>query len=213
MGSYCNDCKRDTWPAVDRSSGDTICMECGLVLESHYIDETSEWRTFAANDSTDHDPVRVGNPTNPLLADVPLSTSTRCLVPLQKTTLVDNPGRSLELAFGVIATMSDRLGLATKTKDLACEIFKKSNDMKRTKRKNQNAIFAACLYIACRQEDTPRTVKGLKLRISYLQAEVTTVANGADKVDISRAIQKLGPKLGVGTEMGTINAADFIVSL
>ncbi|KAI7981812.1 Transcription initiation factor IIB [Camellia lanceoleosa] len=40
----------------------------GLVLESHSIDETFEWRTFA-NESRDNDPVRVGGPTNPLLTD------------------------------------------------------------------------------------------------------------------------------------------------
>ncbi|KAL7176653.1 hypothetical protein ACSBR2_030070 [Camellia fascicularis] len=31
----------------DHSAGDTVCSECGLMLESHSIDETSEWRTFA----------------------------------------------------------------------------------------------------------------------------------------------------------------------
>ncbi|KAI8025842.1 Transcription initiation factor IIB-2 [Camellia lanceoleosa] len=50
------------------SAGDTVCSECGLVLESHSIDETFEWRTFV-NESRDNDPVRVGGPTNPLLTD------------------------------------------------------------------------------------------------------------------------------------------------
>ncbi|KAL7220202.1 hypothetical protein ACSBR2_013129 [Camellia fascicularis] len=43
------------------------------MLESHSIDETSEWRTFA-NESNGNDPVRVGGPTNPLLTDRGLST-------------------------------------------------------------------------------------------------------------------------------------------
>ncbi|KAL0723893.1 hypothetical protein Bca4012_038492 [Brassica carinata] len=57
----------------DHSAGDTLCSECGLVLESHSIDETSEWRTFA-NESSNSDPNRVGGPTNPLLADSALTT-------------------------------------------------------------------------------------------------------------------------------------------
>ncbi|KAF5950442.1 hypothetical protein HYC85_012435 [Camellia sinensis] len=31
----------------DHFAGDTMCSECSLMLESHSIDETSEWRTFA----------------------------------------------------------------------------------------------------------------------------------------------------------------------
>jgi transcription initiation factor TFIIB len=73
MDAFCSDCKRQTEVVFDHSAGDTVCSECGLVLESHSIDETSEWRTFA-NESGDNDPVRVGGPTNPLLADGGLST-------------------------------------------------------------------------------------------------------------------------------------------
>lgn len=47
MDAYCSDCKRSTEVVFDHSAGDTVCSECGLVLESHSIDETSEWRTFA----------------------------------------------------------------------------------------------------------------------------------------------------------------------
>ncbi|KAF2614364.1 hypothetical protein F2Q70_00008726 [Brassica cretica] len=71
--AYCTDCKRETELVVDHSAGDTLCSECGLVLESHSIDETSEWRTFA-NESSNSDPNRVGGPTNPLLADSALTT-------------------------------------------------------------------------------------------------------------------------------------------
>lgn len=46
-------------------------------------------------------------------------------------------------------------------KDRANEIYKKVEDQKPLRGRNQDAILAACLYIACRQEDKPRTVKGL----------------------------------------------------
>ncbi len=44
--SYCPECKRATEVVFDHSAGDTVCSECGLVLEAHSIDETSEWRTL-----------------------------------------------------------------------------------------------------------------------------------------------------------------------
>ncbi|KAK8944615.1 Transcription initiation factor IIB [Platanthera zijinensis] len=48
-------------------------------------------------------------------------------------------------------------------KDRANEIYKKVEDLKSIKGRNQDAILAACLYIAFRQDDRPHTVKGTQL--------------------------------------------------
>ncbi|KAG9441883.1 hypothetical protein H6P81_017737 [Aristolochia fimbriata] len=210
--AYCPDCKRSTEVAFDHSAGDTVCTECGLVLEAHSIDETSEWRTFA-NESGDNDPVRVGGPSNPLLTDGGLSTVISKPNGTQGEFLSSslgrwqnrgsNPDRSLILAFRNIATMSDRLGLVATIKDRANEIYKRVEDMKSIRGRNQDAILAACLYIACRQEDKPRTVK-----------EICSVANGASKKEIGRAkeyiVKQLELEMGQSMEMGTIHAGDFL---
>jgi transcription initiation factor TFIIIB Brf1 subunit/transcription initiation factor TFIIB len=47
-------------------------------------------------------------------------------------------------------------------KDRANEIYKKVEDLKSIRGRSQDAILAACLYIACRQEDRPRTFKGIE---------------------------------------------------
>lgn len=115
--AYCSDCKKQTEVVFDHSAGDTVCSECGLVLESHSIDETSEWRTFA-NESNDNDPNRVGGPSNPLLTDGGLST----VIAKPNGTSGEflssslgrwqnrgsNPDRGLLQAFGIIGTMSER---------------------------------------------------------------------------------------------------------
>ena len=44
--------------------------------------------------------------------------------------------------------------------DRANEIYKKVEEQKHVRVRHQDAILAACVYIACRQEDKPRTVKG-----------------------------------------------------
>ncbi|KAK6929031.1 Transcription factor TFIIB, cyclin-like domain [Dillenia turbinata] len=210
--AFCTDCKKSTEVVFDHSAGDTVCSECCLVLESHSIDKTSEWKTFA-NESADNDPVRVGGPTNPLLTDGGLSTViskpngasgdflTSSLGRWQNRS--SNPDRSLILAFKTIATMSERLGLVATIKDRANEIYKKVEDQKSTRGRNQDAILAACLYVACRQEDKPRTVK-----------EICSVANGATKKEIDRAkeyiVKQLGVEMGQSMEMGTIHAGDFL---
>ncbi|KAE9458656.1 hypothetical protein C3L33_09431, partial [Rhododendron williamsianum] len=89
-----------------------LSSECGLVLESHSNDETSEWRTLA-NESGDYDPVRVGGPSNPLLTDGGLSTVISKPNGVTSDFLSSSlgrwrnrdPNRSLILAFKTIATV------------------------------------------------------------------------------------------------------------
>nr|GMD92615.1 transcription initiation factor IIB-2-like [Ipomoea batatas] len=115
--SYCSDCKKNTEVVFDHAAGDTVCSECGLVLESRSIDETSEWRTFA-DDSGDHDPNRVGGPVNPLLGNVGLSTviskgpnsnGDASVARLQNRG--GDPDRALVMAFKAIANMADRFAV------------------------------------------------------------------------------------------------------
>ncbi|PKI31629.1 hypothetical protein CRG98_048011, partial [Punica granatum] len=78
------------------------------------------------------------------------------------------------------------LGLVATIKDRANEIYKKVEDQKSSRGRNQDALLAACLYIACRQEDKPRTVK-----------EICSVANGATKKEIGRAKEYIVKQLGL----------------
>ncbi|CAM6082942.1 unnamed protein product [Calypogeia fissa] len=207
----CPECRRATEVVVDHAAGDMVCSECGLVLEAHSIDETSEWRTFS-NESSSNDPVRVGGPSNPLLTDGGMSTIITKPNGAQGDFMSSlgrwqnrgsNPDRSLIIAFRTIATMADRLGLVSTIKDRANEIYKKVEDLKSIRGRSQDAILAACLYIACRQEDKPRTFK-----------EICSVANGASKKEIGRAtkfiVKQLEEEMGMSMEMGTIHAGDFL---
>ncbi|EPS61179.1 hypothetical protein M569_13619, partial [Genlisea aurea] len=208
--TYCTDCKRNTEVVFDHAAGDTVCSECGLVLEARTIDETSEWRTFA-DDAGDHDPNRVGGPVNPLLADAALSTvisrgaggsnGDASLARLQNRG--SDPDRAIVLAFKTISNMADRLSLVTTIKDRASEIYKRLEDQKCTRGRNLEALVAGCIYIACRQEGKPRTVK-----------EICSVVAGATKKEIGRAkefiVKQLKVEMGESMEMGTIHAGDYL---
>ncbi|PIA33661.1 hypothetical protein AQUCO_04000020v1 [Aquilegia coerulea] len=175
---FCPECKKSTEVVLDHSAGE-------------------------------NDPVRVGGPSNPLLTDGGLSTVISKPNGASGDFLSSslgrwqnrgsNPDRSLIQAFKTIAIMCDRLGLVATIKDRANEIYKKVEDLKSIRGRNQDAILAACLYIACRQEDKPRTVK---------------VGNGATKKEIGRAkefiVKQLEIEMGQSMEMGTIHARDFL---
>ena len=59
--------------AADAEHGETVCEECGLVIEEDNIDRGPEWRAF---DSAEKDEKsRVGAPTTNMMHDKGLSTN------------------------------------------------------------------------------------------------------------------------------------------
>ena len=56
----------------DNVTGDIICANCGLILESNQIDCGAEWRTFDNGDFEKR--TRVGPPSTLMLHDKGLST-------------------------------------------------------------------------------------------------------------------------------------------
>nr|XP_024394175.1 transcription initiation factor IIB-like isoform X2 [Physcomitrium patens] len=207
--TVCSECRKVTQVVEDRAAGDVLCAECGLVLEQRSVDETREWRWFADSSSIDRE--RIGGPSNPLLADGGLSSFISksngaqgdvmsSILRQSKLGLI--PDQSRIIAFRSIGNMADRLGLVSTIKDRANEIYKNVVDLKLTRNRSHEAILASCLYIACRQEDKPRTFK-----------EICSVSNGASKTDTGRITKKLVKQIekgmGISMEMGTIHAGDF----
>ncbi|CAN6332213.1 unnamed protein product [Urochloa humidicola] len=167
---YCPDCHRATEVVLDHSSGDTICTECALVLDAHYVDEGSEWRNFADDGGgEDRDPSRVGGPNDPFLSNAPLVTRIAFSSGPQKAHAADE----------------------------ACPRGKK-----------RDVFYAACLYVACRNDGKPRT---------YKELATVTRAGASAKKEIGRMttlIKKvLGEEAGgqqVLLDIGVVRAADYL---
>ena len=155
----------------DYRAGDQICSECGLVVGDRVIDVGSEWRTFS-NDAGGEDRSRVGGPENTLLGSSDLSTmigpgrmagsssnmDTMAMYN-NRNSRVSTSDRTLLNAFRTIMNMADRINLPKTIVDRANQLFKMVSDGKFLKGRSNDAIAAACLYIACRQEGVPRTFK------------------------------------------------------
>ncbi|XP_062230245.1 transcription initiation factor IIB-like [Phragmites australis] len=215
---YCPDCRRATEVVLDHATGDTICTDCALVLEAHYIDEGSEWRNFADDGGgEDRDPSRVGGPNDPFLSNAPLVTRIVFSGPLKqqgdgaalpRMRNVGGPDteRTLVEAFHAIADMADRLGLVATIRDRAKEVYKTLDEAKACPRgKKRDVFYAACLYVACRNEGKPRT---------YKELASATRAGAAAKKEIGRmtmTIKKvLGEEAGKVMDIGVVRAADYL---
>merc|ERR1712037_434836 len=114
--------------------------------------------------------VRVGGAENTLLGSSDLSTmigpgTGKASFDASGTAIYNNrrtvtsSDRTLINAFKTISEMADRINLPKTIIDRANNLFKMVHDGKNLKGRANDAIAAACLYIACRQEGVPRTFK------------------------------------------------------
>ncbi|KAI9138302.1 cyclin-like protein [Paraphysoderma sedebokerense] len=216
----CRNC-RDEVPNIveDFKQGDLVCGNCGLVLGDRIIDTRSEWRTFA-NDEGGDDPSRVGAAADPLLGQrLGLETvigamdggkgSARDLSKVHARTSAARGERNILQAFKDIQNLAERISLPRSVADVAKQMYKQVDDEKLLKGKNQDAIIAVCIVIACRQAGVPRTFKEIthltkvpKKEIGrvykLLSAHLNTAIKGMDSADLmSRYCSNLGLPLEV----------------
>mmetsp|Transcript_1756 Transcript_1756/g.2692 ORF Transcript_1756/g.2692 Transcript_1756/m.2692 type:complete len:328 (+) Transcript_1756:196-1179(+) len=187
----CPDCGGDKF-VEDHAQGDIVCRGCGLVVEAHIIDERSEWRTFSDKDKEGQDPNRVGGPNNPLLEGGGLTTmigkgkdgdGSFALNKLHSRT--NNPDAVLQKAFKFMGDLAEKLRLAGQAaKNTANELYKQAHDSGKFKGRTTLSICAACLYVACRRHNTPRSFKEIT---SFMPTEMAVVR----KKDISAAFKLL----------------------
>ncbi|XP_047050979.1 transcription initiation factor IIB-like [Lolium rigidum] len=212
--SHCKDCNVSTVIVLDHATGDTICSECGLVLDSHYVDEKPDWRTstpFASNVDS-YDPISVAESAINLKPKHNSTTAVR----LEQRTFdhhqslhgnilksVDFSSHQPDTAFHYIADMADRLGIVDSIKLEAKNLYMKANDLKLFNIRKKHSVCAACLYIACRQANKARTIK-----------EICTVTNGVTRKEVSRAkdllVQHIEEKKGEFMEINSVRPRDLV---
>jgi len=158
----------------DYRAGDMICRECGLVVGDRVIDVTSEWRTFA-NDSDSKDRSRVGDAQSNLLSGS--DTSTRIGIQTKpgqygtndfaagvqkrgsQNQSTNSADKYLMNGFREIKVQADRAALLESVVARAKLRFKEVYESKCLRNRSVPAIAAACIFIACREEQVPRSFK------------------------------------------------------
>ena len=146
----------DAYLHEDYQAGDQICSQCGLVVGDRVIDVGSEWRMFT-NDSSPSNKSRVGASENILLGSADLVTHIDPGQGGTSTVYHQKPSENPILtAIHAIADMGDKLHLPKAFTDRALKLFKTVLDGKDLQGRPNEAIAAACLYIACREEGAAR---------------------------------------------------------
>lgn len=168
----------------DARAGDMICSQCGLVVAERLVDVSSEWRTFA-DDDTGKAAGRVGAAENLLYDHTNLDTMTtfkpKTSVNSRQTFHGQNSNvdRVLRDAHSDIRQFSSRINLAKKVVDRAFLTYKECYQNKYLVGRARDTIIAVCIYFACRHEGSGRSIK-----------EICDIAN-VNKTEFGRVFSRM----------------------
>jgi len=161
----------------DEQRGETVCEDCGLVVEEDDIDRGPEWRAFDAAEKDSKS--RVGAPTTKMMHDKGLSTNIgwqdkdaygNSLSSKQRQKMQrlrtwnerfrtrNSKERNLKQALGEIDRMASSLGLPDEVRETASVIYRRALDEDLLPGRSIEGVATASLYAAARQMNNPRSI-------------------------------------------------------
>ena len=188
----------------DYDTGETICGSCGLVIREQTMDKGPEWRAFTQEEKASRS--RVGIPTSYSVHDKGLSTAIGRVdrdafgrkLPLStrlqmwrlrkwqiRSRVHSSVDRNLAQAMAELDRLSDKSYIPSSVKEKAAVVYRKALDKGLVRGRSIAAIAAAALYAACRQTETPRSLREI--------SESSLV----DKKDVARCYRLLIRELGI----------------
>ena len=175
--AICGRCGKNSM-LTDNVTGERFCGKCGYVITETLQDAGPEWRSFSKEGGAD--PTRTGAPTsltmhdrglatiiNPANKDAsgkPLSTSMKSTIERLRTwdsrsKVNASSDRNLRQALSELATLKDKLSLSDPVIEKAAYVYRKALEKGLVKGRSISALIASALYAACRDTETPRTLK------------------------------------------------------
>ena len=165
---------------TDNVTGERFCGKCGLVVTDKITEAGPEWRSFSKEGGTD--PTRTGAPTSLTMHDrglatvigavnkdasgKPLSTSMKSTIKRLRTwdsrsQAHSSSERNLRQALNEMSKLKDKLALTDAVIEKAAYIYRKALERKLVRGRSIQGLVAACLYAACRNTETPRTLSDI----------------------------------------------------
>jgi len=175
---------------TDDSSGELFCAICGFVINDKIEDTGAEWRSFSDGDNNR---TRVGAGTSLTMHDMGLSTiigpsnkdSTgkplsagmkssieRLRTWDSRTQAHSSADRNLRQALNEMDKLKDKLALGDAVIEKAAYIYRKAMGKKLVRGRSIHGLVAACLYAACRNTETPRSLDDIAQGINIRRKDV-----------------------------------------
>ena len=216
-GNICRRCGKNSM-LTDNVTGERFCGKCGYVITETLQDSGPEWRSFSKEGGAD--PTRTGAPTSLAMHDRGLATiispmnkdsSGKPLTSAMKSTIERlrtwdsrskvnaSSDKNLRQALSELSTLKDKLSLSDAVIEKASYIYRKALEKKLVRGRSISAMIAASLYAACRDTETPRTLKDV------------ADAGNIKKKDISRCYRILHQELEL--KMPVVNSIQCVARI
>ena len=185
----CPTCNKSSF-VLDDNSGELVCSTCGMVISENREAGGPEWRSFA-NDGADKS--RVGSGTSITIHDMGLSTTISSTnkdatgKPLSSTMkksidrlrtwntrsqVNSSSDKNLRQALSEMDKLKDKLSLTDNVIEKAAYFYRKANEKKLVKGRSIHGLVASCIYAACRDTETPRTLDDVADGINVRRKDV-----------------------------------------
>jgi len=165
---------------TDEDTGEQFCAKCGYVISEKIEASGPEWRSFQKDGGSD--PARTGAPSSLTIHDMglstvinpqnrdatgkPLSASMKSTIERLRTwdsrSQVHEPvDRNLRQALSELNKLKDKVAISANVLEKAAYLYRKALEKKLVRGRSISAMIAASLYAACRDTETPRTLKDI----------------------------------------------------
>ncbi len=164
---------------TDANTGENFCGKCGYVIMDKVEESGPEWRSFS---NEGENKSRAGVPTSLAMHDMGLATvinpqnrdaTGKPLTASMKSTIerlrtwdsrsqVHEPvDRNFRQAFSELDRLKDKLAVGDAVIEKAAYIYRKALEKGLVRGRSISALIASALYAACRDTETPRTLKDI----------------------------------------------------
>ena len=205
----CPDCgSRNVFHKAEK--GETVCRECGLVIEDRMIDFSQEWRDF--EDDTGGSKRRTGAQSSQTSYDQGLGTEIGTTSDYYKLGGKDKDKffrlrkwqyristaieRNLKVALAELKRVSSFLKLPKQVEEEAARIYRLAVQRGLVRGRSMESVVAGALYAACRRHEVPRTLDEMG------------EASGIEKKEIGRTYRFITRELEISIKPS--NPSDYI---
>jgi len=190
LGDKCPECGGEAL-IHDYDTGETICKNCGLVIEDTSMNTGPEWRAFTQEEESRS---RVGMPESYSVYDKGLTTTINQIdrdasgrkLPIKtriemlrlrkwniRSRVHSSIERNLSHAMTEIDRLSDKLSIPEHVKEKAAVIYRKALNKGLVRGRTIAGIAAASVYAACRLTRTPRNLRDVSEKSLVSRKELT----------------------------------------
>jgi len=175
----------------DSSSGEFVCGNCGFVIKEKSEEVGYEWRAFSPEEREQRS--HTGAPSTLSKHDMGLSTvmgygfrdaarktlayATKSMIHRMRTwdrrsMIHKSSDRNLSIALSELSRLADKLNVSDFVVEHAAYTYRKALERGLVRGRSISGMISASLYEACRNTNTPRTLKDIAVIVNMKKKDV-----------------------------------------